>query len=330
MQVVNKPWLILSAAIVMGGVGTFLANRHIHDQIDAAKASVNDEQKKKTQVVVVKADYPRGAQLTKDDLAVREIDETFANADMVSPGKYEDILSRRLILPMHNGQPVQWGFLDAGQPTTFSGQVPPGMRALTFQVDDINSVSGMIVPGDKIDLLASIKRSESIVILPLLQNVRVLATGQATAATDSVDLNVEKRGFNTLTLQLSPEDAEKLVIAQENGKLTAILRHPDDNRLIATSSVDISKILGRKENIVTQRSRLNVDARTTQQNEPMADAVPVIYGGMGNGRPTPANIRVPSSKAKANTSKANAKISREMIDEVAENIISGVDFREPE
>jgi len=151
MQVANKPWLILSAAIVMGGVGTFLANRHIHDQIDAAKASVNDEQKKKRQVVVVKADHLRGAQLTKDDLAVREIDETFANADMVSPGKYEDILNRRLILPMHNGQPVQWTFLDAGQPATFSGQVPPGMRALTFQVDDINSMSGMIVPGDKID-----------------------------------------------------------------------------------------------------------------------------------------------------------------------------------
>jgi len=118
------------------------------------------------------------------------------------------------------------------------------------------------------------------------------------------------------------------VVAQESGKLTAALRHPDDDRLIAASSLDVSKVLGRKENIATQNSRGNVDVRSKQNDEPMTDAVQVIYGGMGNNNLRPANLRTSASKAGESNRKTNAR--REMINEVAENTISGMDLSEAE
>ena len=57
------------------------------------------------------------------------------------------------------------------------GKLTIGKRAITFPVDEINSISGMLQPGDKIDLIATIRQLNNDVTYPLLQDVQILATG---------------------------------------------------------------------------------------------------------------------------------------------------------
>src|SRR5690606_40878568 len=100
----------------------------------------------------------------------------------------------------------------------------PGRRAIALPVDQINSVSGLLQPGDLIDLYVSFEYQRRQVTAPLLQGVLVLATGRSTRLDDGT----EGAAFSTVTLDAAPEDVVKLVAARQGGRITAILRHPDD------------------------------------------------------------------------------------------------------
>jgi len=317
----KNPWLILLVAVLLGGVATFFAARYIHTRIDTAEAAINKAQGKKVQVIVAKADQAHGTRIRKDALAVREIAEAFVNADMISPDKYEEVVNQRLTLPVRAGQPLQWSFLESGQSPAFSGRIPAGWRALTFQVDDINSISGMVVPGDRIDLVATLKRNDTSVTLPLLQNVIVLATGQTVTRSDATTDHVSaKQTFNTLTLQLSPQDANKLIVAQDGGKLTALLRHPDDVHHIDIAALDVSQIVGSAAHLVSRAMPVATSRPmpfSEQTNEP---SIEIIYGGKGE-KNTVRNVVIDRemdvSQQRRSTTVANRELAAEIVQEIA-------------
>lgn len=190
--------------------------------------------------IVASRDMLAGTRLEADDLAVRSFPSRWVGTDALAPEQYPDIQGKVLTADVQAGNPLLAVHVLPGK-RAFSDQLAPGRRAVTLPVDQVNSLSGLLRPGDLIDLYVSFDHQRKRLTTPLLQGVQVLATGRHT---QDIDDAVEQ-SYGTVTLDAAPEDVIKLVAAQQAGALTAILRHPTDaraDRLAARG--DLATLLG--------------------------------------------------------------------------------------
>jgi pilus assembly protein CpaB len=164
--------------------------------------------------------------------------------------------------------------------------------------DEVNSVSGMLRPGDRIDLLFTARDTLSAeqggvgdLTRPLLQDVRILATGSQLDSTQPRGPGASS--FGTITVEVSPDQAQQLVLAQRGGRLTALLRGPDDRHEIGTGSLDLAALLGR-----VRPARSPVPPAPVQR-----PAMEIIVGGIGR---TPPAVAVPALAAPAAVAPAAA------------------------
>lgn len=251
---VNKTWVALGIALSIGVVAAIGARVYLSDQMAAIEARGKDRQ---ISLVVAKRDLAKGERLDGDNVAVRHIPANYAQSTAVSPDDFDRLDGQRLAYPVRAGEMILWSLLEAKRPPTFSARLEAGRRAVTVPVDEINSISGMLEPGDLIDLLVTLTYKGKKITVPLLQRVQVMATGQR--AVDDPKSG-ERREYSTVTLQASQEQASTLVVARDAGKITALLRNPKDAGIVP-SAIDVNTLLGLT---------------------PPADApVPVLYGGRG-------------------------------------------------
>ncbi|MDB5758852.1 MAG: hypothetical protein JWM30_2141, partial [Burkholderia sp.] len=179
---------------------------------------------------------------------------------------------RVLAYDVQPGEMLLASLLQPLRPPTFSARVENGRRAMTVAVDEINSISGLLDPGDMIDLLVGLERKGKRITLPLLLGVQVMATGQRLV---DDPLTGERRQYATVTLNLTPSQASALIVGREGGKFTALLRNPQDSQGVTGDTVDLAALLG--------------DAG-------MMAEVPVLYGGSG-GKLAPEGLRLDAYKA---------------------------------
>ena len=117
--------------------------------------------------------------------------------------------------------------------------IQPGLRAVSIAVSGANSVSGMVEPNDRVDVLGTYSFPSKTsagemetVTLTLLQDVTVLATGQNLAKQEFMRNRNAMRStsYSTVTLEVKPREAEFLVFAQQaQGRLTLVLRNSADS-----------------------------------------------------------------------------------------------------
>jgi pilus assembly protein CpaB len=124
-----------------------------------------------------------------------------------------------------------------------AGLTPSGKRAVTISVDNISSLAGMIRPGDFVDVIAIIpipiqtaegKTASQLGVLPLFQNVLVLAVGQQTGAMARDESRYQKQEAGPsplITLALGPQETSLIAFVQEQGKIRLVLRSPQDNQV---------------------------------------------------------------------------------------------------
>lgn len=257
----GKAWIVFGVALSIGVLAAFAARGYLDGQIKAIEARGKG---KTAMVVVAKRDIGKGAKLSADSVAVREIPADFAHSLAISPDEFDRISGQALAYPVKGGEMILWSLMEIQKMPTFSARVEAGHRAMTVAVDEINSISGMIEPGDAIDLIVSLDKQGKKTTYPLLQNVLVMATGQR-----SVDdpKSGERRQYSTVTLETTPLQAQNVITARETGRLTALLRNPLDKQLIGKSNTDIelTAVAGRKP-WVGQFSKVRRQ-------------IPVIYGG---------------------------------------------------
>ena len=227
---INRSWVLLGVALVLGLGSAIGVKRYIEQHVEAIDA--RDRQRKTVAVVVPLEDLAKGATLSAENVAVREVPAEFAHSNALKPDDFNRIAGQQLAYPVARGEMLLWSLLEGQRSATFSARVPAGRRAITVPVDEINSISGMLQPGDHIDLMVSAKRESRVYMFPLLQNVTVLATGaQAIPINDWNGKESSRRTYNTVTLDASPEDARRVLAAREVGKLAALLRAPGDTEI---------------------------------------------------------------------------------------------------
>ncbi|SPE25129.1 putative Flp pilus assembly protein CpaB [Burkholderiales bacterium] len=241
----NRNWLMLGGAIALGVVAMALSHKLLHDrmaQIDEQARTAHTMVK----VVVASRDVARGEAIGPDGFALRAIPVEYVHASALRPEQFDQFVGQRLGAPLKAGEPLLDVHLESTN-VVFSSTLAKGNRALTTEVDEVNSISGMLRPSDHIDLMVTARPtsggSAAETTFPLMSNVEVLATGQVTRKRDA---NSQPRTYTTITLSVSPVDAERIVVAKNSGKLTAVLRNPDDARPNTTTAMSIDDMLPKK------------------------------------------------------------------------------------
>jgi len=227
-QIRGRKTLVLALTGGVLGVAASVMAYHYLEREEAqfreqvmAKQSQNE-----VLVVVAKADLAAGSEIGEGNMATRHVPKDYVYQETVLPDSFDRVRGQVLSKGLTKGQPLLSSYLAGGGVTGLSDKVKDGRRAVTINVDEVSSINGMIHPGDHIDLLFSSRASAGGGgVAPLLQNVKVLATGgQFAPANGQPGQDKFGLSYATLTLDVSPEEATRITLAREIGILTALLR----------------------------------------------------------------------------------------------------------
>jgi pilus assembly protein CpaB len=239
---------VITAALLLGALGAaggaaYFANHYIDKNL-AAKQAALESQYTPVRVVVASDDLSPGAILTGKTVSVREVPRAFLSSEAIPADRWNEASGRVLARPLKSGEPVLLSHLALGLSAGFSAQLAQGMRAVTFPVNEESAISGLLAPGDRIDIFFTTMSGQDSTTLPLLYNVPVLATGLRTminaAYTSARDQNSR---YSAVTVLLNPEDAAKLTQAQESGKITVTLRRPEDQGQLRLAKITKKTLL---------------------------------------------------------------------------------------
>ncbi|MBQ0960305.1 Flp pilus assembly protein CpaB [Ideonella sp. 4Y11] len=253
---INTHWLLLGLAIALGVGAVYLSNDLIHSRL----AQLEEESRRgrvMVSVVVAKRDLDRGEPISAEVMAIREVPKEFVHQNAVLPKQFGDFERQRLTLPIKRGEVLLPMHAEGGGQYVFSATLKKGQRAMTVEVDSVNSISGMLKPGDFIDLVYSgraaapqgAERDEELT-LPLLSKVPVLATDQRVSRRD----DGTESSYSTITLEVSPEEADRIIVARAAGRLTALLRNPDDTDPNRTPVMSGASLIGQRPAEAVRRS----------------------------------------------------------------------------
>jgi pilus assembly protein CpaB len=141
----------------------------------------------------------------------------------------------------------------AGTQGGLSAVIAEGKRAMTVRVNDVIGVAGFALPGNYVDVMvhAQVEASRGQQSTPLsmtvLEQVLVLAVAQEASRDDT-----KPKVVSAVTLELAPEDAEKLDLARSVGTLSLVLRNQLDKKAGATTGVTKSQLLKLREVVDTK------------------------------------------------------------------------------
>jgi pilus assembly protein CpaB len=216
-----------------------------------------------TGVVVAAVDLPLAARLKVEDLKVIEWP-----ADHVPPGAITDpkeLVGRVLISRVLAQQPLLPGMLAAKNAGSgLAALIPSNMRAIAVRVDDVVGVAGFIHADDRVDVMVTMRPyqgSESTTKV-FLQNVKVLAVGQDVDNGEKSRLHATQA--TVATLLVSPQDAERLVLAQTEGRIMLTLRSWTDSLPVDTNGANPSGLIGGAAPVAAKDSGANGGAARPQ------------------------------------------------------------------
>lgn len=239
MPAVNRNFFYLGGAIVLGIVASLMAVHYINNQVAARTRTKPTDTR---QVVVPVHDMEKGATISQDDIAARDVPAEFVPADALTPDNYQDYVGQVLRSPLTHGAPISGSAVDKVT-DHFSNVIDPDKVAYSIQVDESNSVSGLIVPGDHLDIMLLMTGDGTDQIRPLLADVPVLATGKLAKGLRNANPDSNDDSYSNITLGLAPNDAQRLGMAMKVGELRVMLRSAGDRQAFDLKTLSKADLL---------------------------------------------------------------------------------------
>ena len=254
---------LLLAAVIVGALAAALLLLYAKQESEKHAAEIGE----KVSVVTAGRDIPAGTPLDKNLVSYSNVPRKFLPANPIYEQEMDLYLGAQLTVPVAAGKMILASDFARTEITRdLASKVPKDERALSIPVDAISGVSGLLKPGDRVDLLgtfpvsskdelipdaASGQASVGYVTMTLLQNVTLLAVGQQLSEINAQANN--RAGYSTVTLSVTIQEAELLTIAQTRGKLTLLLRNSDDVDTKPVSKTTLKEVL---ENLaIIQKTR---------------------------------------------------------------------------
>lgn len=160
---------------------------------------------------------------------------TFTNAS--------DLVGRTVLVPLEKGQPIIVREVSSvGAGAGLAAKVPDGMRAVALRSDEVMGVGGFLNPGSHVDVLVTYRlgMADQPMTATALQNAQVLAAGQKAEP----DPAGKPQSVTVVTLLLTPDDAERAVLASSQGSIHFVLRNSSDAGRPSAVPMQMSRLAG--------------------------------------------------------------------------------------
>ena len=229
-------FLVLVGALIFGVLAAVSVSRYL--------SSAQAYTKNLNKIAVAKVAIPIGSKIIPEQIMVVQFPkESTPDGAFETP---EKLAGRVAVTNIAAREPITESRLaPEGTAAGLSAIIPEGYRAMTVKVDDAAGISGFIQPGTLVDVVVTIDpegiaRQDPISKI-VLQNIKVLASGQ------NIDKPKDEReatSVKAVTLQVTPEQAEKLALASSEGKLQLVMRSQIDQGDEQTKGVNKRNLLG--------------------------------------------------------------------------------------
>jgi pilus assembly protein CpaB len=259
----TRTWVILSVAIVSGLLAVLLAGRWLDRQ------SHSDI----TQVVVARTEISLGQRLAPEMLKLVDWPK-----NSLPPGVHlstEKLDGRVLKAGLQRGEPVLEAKLaPQGTQGGLSAVIAEGKRAITVRVNDVIGVAGFALPGNYVDIIVNTQKDgervnhDQNISKIVLEKILVLAVAQEVSRDET-----RPRVVNAVTLEVTPEEAEKIDLARSVGSLSLVLRNQVDPNPIRTAGITKNDLLSiqngglKSDSVVVSNPKVNVPVVRKKPNQ---------------------------------------------------------------
>lgn len=251
---INKKFVALIISVLVG----ILSIWGFKTAFDSKVESLN---KKGPEVsyVVASQELSAGTIISTTNVSQRNMPSEYNQSNAVTVDQFSVIEGMPLKVDLKPGDIVMYSMVDTRK--DIAKLISPGRRAITIPVDDESSISTMLKPGDLIDLMITLQSADKTATVPLIQGVKILATGKQLDVDNQM---IESSGYTNITLDVTAEDAQNITLAANLGKISAVLRNPGDQIVSDTSSF-IQQLNARKQTIVATKPIIEKKAVQTER-----------------------------------------------------------------
>lgn len=297
----NKRLIIaVLAAVAFGLIAAVSVSRYL--------ASAQEYTRNLSNVVIAKTDIEVGSRIIAEQLSVAQLprnvapDGTFNKID-------DKLVGRIAVVRISAREPITDSRLaPEGSAAGLAAIIPEGYRAMNVRVDDVVGISGFIMPGTLVDIVVVIEPPENTqnrerISKIVLQNIKVLANG---ANLDKPKNEKEAERVKTVTLQVTPDQAEKLALATSEGRLQLVMRNSIDQGDEVTPGANKRTLLsGERALPVPEPGIAKRDTTTTPRTTTVRRVRPRPEPVATNPKPAPPPVERPSIEVIEGAKKRN-------------------------
>jgi pilus assembly protein CpaB len=216
--------MLFVIALLLAGAAVFIAQRWVKS-IEKSSARPPVEYRK---VIVAAADIPQWQRLEEANVTEKNWPKDAMTQDMFT--EKSQVIGKTTIDNIFKEEPLNARrVIDSKGGGIFSLGLPENKRAFTVRANDVSGVGGVLLPDNRIDVLVARKKpgsSEDVSVETLLQDIRILAVDQ-----DSAKENSKSVLIRSVTLEMTPQQAEEVFKAESQGSLKLTLRNPVDKSI---------------------------------------------------------------------------------------------------
>jgi pilus assembly protein CpaB len=227
---------------------------------------------KTVSVIVAATDMDLGAAVRREDMRAIQWP-----ADAVPMGAFsnpDDLLGRGLLQPVAQNEvflPAKVASKEAG--VGLPPIIPEGYRALSVRVNDVVGVAGYVLPGTRVDVVATVnptQRPEDVQSKVILTDVQVLTSG---TKIERDEADGKPISVSVVTLMVDPGQAERLTLASTEGKIQLALRNPLDKTMPPTPGIRPAILLGQS---AAPRAAVAVGRVASRRAAPASNMAPTV------------------------------------------------------
>jgi len=222
MKIKRITMALAVAALGSGTMATVGGANFIEKKVDErTRAAVG--QIRKEMFLVPISPLEIGAKINRTDLSVRELPADGVHRDALRPEQLKNIVGKTIKSAVTPNAPILQSQINFTDYNGLVSLVADDERVITVAVNPLSSISGMLKPEDRVDVLYTANGREQASTVTLLTDLRVLATGQLVGAIANPRTIAQNQGFNTVTLACDAIACQKLTHAQTRGELSFVL-----------------------------------------------------------------------------------------------------------
>ncbi len=244
------------------------------------------------EVVVAAQDIPAKTALKEEMLELVEIPKKYVQPGAIT--KIDGVLDQAVSSPVLKGAQIAEGMFLGSNTASFAEKVPKGARAFTVAVSRVTAVANLLVPGNYVDLLVTVEVgrtdesgqevAETMLTKTFLQNKLVLAVNEISSRRQAMARHMEQKNsgtiisqiksftpqkeadITTLTLALTPDEVQRVNLAQEVGSIAVALRSRwEEEQTVESAIIDTKDLLGIEKKIIRKSNPAWLEIRGAEQ-----------------------------------------------------------------